>query len=273
MGRRGSCGGGGGVLRVARLGMQSYAAAHAIMEGVAAEITRQRGENEDTVIMVEHMPVYTLGKRGDESMDLPAGGRRALKATTGADVVDVGRGGRTTFHGPGQCVMYPVVDLRRRKIGARAYVETLEDAMLEAAARAGLRGAEARRPGAPGVYVGERKLGAVGVKISMGIATHGAAINVHTDLSYFDRIVPCGVDGMKATSLRNEIGTTAPSMEEVEDSLLAALARMLGYTSTFEVDVNSLASLRPRAENQKETRKDMDARESLFSSTTTTDFT
>ena len=104
----------GGVLRVARLGMQSYAAAHAIMEGIAGEL-RARG-CEDTLMMLQHMPVYTLGKRGDESLDLPVGGRRALKATTGADVVNVGRGGQTTFHGPGQCVLYPVVDLRRRKI-------------------------------------------------------------------------------------------------------------------------------------------------------------
>lgn len=257
--------GSGGVLRVARLGMQSYAAAHAIMEGIAQDLRAR--ECEDMLIMLQHTPVYTLGKRGDESLDLPAGGRRTLKASTGADVVDVGRGGQTTFHGPGQCVMYPVVDLRRRKLGARAYVETLEDAMLEAAARAGVHGAYARRPGAPGVYVDDRKLGAVGVKISMGVATHGAAINVHTDLSYFERIVPCGVDGMKATSLRHELGNAAPSIEEVEDSLLESLVCMLDYSSTWEVDVTAL---RPCTEGETRACTDVNVQGRRVSSTTTT---
>jgi len=110
----------------------------------------------------------------------------------GAEVHHTLRGGDVTFHGPGQLVGYPICDVRRLGCGARAYVEGLEDALVAAAARFGVAAA-GRVPSAPGVWVGARKLAAVGVRISGGVSSHGFALNVHTDLSFFDHIVPCGL--------------------------------------------------------------------------------
>ena len=233
---------GRGALRVARLGIVEYARAQEMMDGIAERMVRSRRAavgDEDTLLVLQHRPVYTLGKRGTEG-DLGVRGRARLRAETGADVVDAPRGGQVTFHGPGQSVLYPIVDLRRRvdgaALGARAYVEALEDVMIEAAEAAGLRGVEGRRPGAPGVYVGGRKLGAVGVKISHGVGTHGAAINVTTDLRYFDAIVPCGLEGVATTSIDAELGGGGRArVESVERALVAALVRLLRYDGAREV--------------------------------------
>ena len=244
---------GRGALRVVRLGLVEYARAQYIMERVAEGIVRSRGTGraggtlEDTLLVLQHRPVYTLGKRGKES-DLGEDGRARLRAETGAEVVDAPRGGQVTFHGPGQSVLYPIVDLRKKiavggpgsgctqTLGARAYVETLEDVMIEAASASGLKGVEGRRAGAPGVYVGGRKLGAVGVKISHGVSTHGAAINVTTDLRYFETIVPCGLEGVSTTSIAAELGDDARvCINDVEDALVSSLVRLLRYDEIREL--------------------------------------
>jgi lipoyl(octanoyl) transferase len=145
--------------------------------------------------------VYTVGKRCT-THNLIAG-PEALRAL-GAELHVTQRGGDVTFHGPGQLVGYPIVHVRRLGCGARAYVEGLEDALCAAAADFGVA-AVGRMPGAPGVWVagGERKLGAVGVRISSGVASHGFALNVSTDLSYFRHIVPCGI--------KDKVRVAAPS--------------------------------------------------------------
>lgn len=134
---------------------------------------------------------------------------QAVRAATGADIALIPRGGETTFHGPGQLVAYPILDLRSFGMGARAYVESLEDAMIAVAGAYGVA-ARGRVPGRTGVWVGERKLGAVGVRISRGTSSHGLALNVDTDLAAFAHIVPCGAPDKLATSLAREVGTTSP---------------------------------------------------------------
>lgn len=136
--------------------------------------------------------MFTVGKRGTVHNVLSSAS--ALRAL-GAEAHSAPRGGDATFHGPGQLVAYPVVRLRRLGVGARAYVEGLEDAVAAAARAFGVPTAAGRVPGAPGVWVADRKLAAVGVRISGGVATHGAALNVSTDLSWFNHVVPCGIVG------------------------------------------------------------------------------
>ena len=125
-------------------------------------------------------------------------------ASLGATVHKARRGGDVTFHGPGQHVVYPVVDLRASELGARAYVEGLEDVMIDAAASFGVR-ATGRVPEMTGVWARGKKLGAVGVQISRGVASHGFAFNRDVDLRWFDAIVPCGLRGKGVTTLRDEV--------------------------------------------------------------------
>ena len=135
------------------------------------------------------------------------------------------RGGNVTFHGPGQLVAYPILNLRGRDIGAASYVRALEAIMIEAVARFGVRGEVVR--GRPGVWVDGAKLAAVGVRVSRGISRHGLALNVSTDLEWFARIVPCGIPDIEATSLERLLGA-APAMREVEDALAQAFEREFG---------------------------------------------
>lgn len=145
----------------------------------------------------------------------------------GIPVVTIPRGGETTYHGPGQLVAYPILSLRGLSLGARAYVETLEDTIIAVAGAYGVA-ARGRVPGRTGVWVGERKLGAVGVRISYGTTSHGLALNVDTDLSAFDAIVPCGAPDKTVTSLAAQVGAKAPLGLTAPGALLTdALARKI----------------------------------------------
>ncbi|PSC75351.1 octanoyltransferase [Micractinium conductrix] len=162
---------------------------------------RRRGDIPDTLLQLEHSHVYTIGKRGgtdDFHTD-----EAALRAS-GAEVCTIPRGGETTYHGPGQLVLYPILSLRQLGLGARAYVEGLEDAMVAALGHYGVA-ARGRVPGKTGVWVGERKIGAIGVRISQGFTCHGLALNVATDLSHFAHIVPCGTPDKEVTSLHRQL--------------------------------------------------------------------
>lgn len=162
----------------------------------------------------------------------------------GAEVQVVPRGGETTYHGPGQLVAYPLLALRGRGLGARAYVEALEDAMVAVAGAYGVA-ARGRVPGRTGVWVGERKLGAVGVRISHGTTSHGLALNVDTDLAAFDPIVPCGAPDKAATSLAAEVRAASPlGLAAPAALLVAALTRGLhgGEVRRYE----RLATLSPQ---------------------------
>lgn len=216
---------------------------------------------------MQHAHTYTIGKRGSD-LDFLHGLSSAHAA--GAEVVNVPRGGETTYHGPGQLIAYPIVNLRHLRIGPRAYVEALEDIMIATAARYGIKAevsttiprpifflrqcsssfhscvrgvlAQGRLPGRTGVWVGERKLGAIGVAISGGVTRHGLALNVSTDLGAFRRIVACGDPDREATSLARELGGAAPPLAQVAEGLAETAAMRLGFSSVkWLPDVNTLA--------------------------------
>ncbi len=196
-----------------------------------AEAVRD-GARPEALAIVEHRPVYTVGARGGRTNLLAA--PAALEAR-GARVIDVDRGGDITFHGPGQLVVYPILDLRpaARAMHAGDYVRALERLVIEAVAALGVRGE--RVAGRPGVWARAQsgalpgaplaKLAAVGVRVDRGVTRHGLALNVTTDLRWFDAIVPCGIADAGVTSLERLLGE-APPFDATVDALLAAFGRL-----------------------------------------------
>jgi lipoyl(octanoyl) transferase len=198
-------------LRVRHLGRQPYVAVWRAMQAFAGA----RGEQtHDELWLLEHDPVYTLGR---------AGRPEHLLATGDLPVVHTDRGGQVTWHGPGQLVAYLLLDLRRAGLGVRALVECLEETVIEVLASAGVAGE--RRPGAPGVYVAGRKIAALGLRIRRHTSYHGVALNVHPDLAAFAAIDPCGYPGLEVTSLAR-LGVPW-SVEDAGARLAAILARRL----------------------------------------------
>lgn len=186
---------------------------------------RVAGEIEDTVILLEHEPVYTAGKR-TEPLDRPMG-------DPGAPVVDVDRGGKITWHGPGQLTFYPIVRLPD-PIDVVAFVRLLEEAMIGVLAEFGLTGV--RVEGRSGVWLvdgvrPDRKLVSVGLRVSQGVTMHGVQINCDCDLSWFDKIVPCGLKDVSSTSLSEELGRRV-RVREVLPLVEKHLAEQLGATET-----------------------------------------
>lgn len=167
------------------------------------------------LIFCEHPPVITMGKTGD-----PANLRSTPPelAKRGVTYVDTNRGGDITFHGPGQLVAYPVFDLENHFTDISRYMRTLEEAVIRTISSFGIKGH--RIPGLTGVWVGEkpRKICALGVKSSRWVTMHGLALNVNTDISYFDLIIPCGIDDKAVTSIQREIGREV-RMNEVKEQL------------------------------------------------------
>ena len=176
---------------------------------------RKRDEVPDTLVLLEHPPVYTVGRAAKDASNLGAG-EEYLKSL-GADVFWSDRGGDATFHGPGQLVGYPI--LRLKKPDTHKYLRDLEELVIRVLSEYGLRGG--RHPAYTGVWVGEKKIAAIGVKFSSGrITSHGFALNVKTDLSWFDRITPCGIREYGVTSLAREIGSDEVSLLEVEKRVI-----------------------------------------------------
>jgi lipoyl(octanoyl) transferase len=178
-----------------QLGQLPYAEALELQLRVRA--ARQADEIPDTLLLLEHPPVYTRGKR-TEAHDLPMGDD--WYAAQGIEVHDVDRGGRVTYHGPGQLVGYPIM----RISDVIDYVRTMERAVIAAL---GDEGVEARvREGLTGIWAEDEKIGSIGVHVSKGVTTHGFAVNVDNDLKPFEWIVPCGIDGVRMTSLLERTG-------------------------------------------------------------------
>ena len=174
-------------LRVRELGRAQYLDTWRAMQA----FTDQRGaDTPDELWVLEHEPVFTLGMNADPAH---------LLAPGDIPVVQVDRGGQVTYHGPGQLVVYPLIDLRRAGLGVRDLVTALEQAVIATAAVFGI--VAATRPGAPGVYVEGAKLASVGIRVRRGASYHGAAINVDMDLGPFSRINPCGFEGLAMTQL------------------------------------------------------------------------
>lgn len=208
------------LLWVADLGTVPYRPCWALQQRLLE--MRAQGHVGDLLLLVEHPPVITLGRRGtlqDVRVSLE------VLAAQGVEVIPVDRGGQATFHGPGQVVGYPIVDLRGRGLGPVAFVRALEDALIEALARLGVEGE--RTPGRTGVWVGREKVAAIGLRVSRGITMHGFALNVCTDLSWFSTIVPCGLPDAGVTSLERLLGCPV-DREEVKALVAHALASRLG---------------------------------------------
>jgi len=180
--------------------------------------TENRGdETADELWVLEHPPVYTLGVRSDP-------GHRP-GAASAIPIVRSNRGGEITYHGPGQAIIYTLVDLARRGLKVREFVRMLEQSVIDVLLEGGVTAT--RKPGAPGVYVGEAKVAALGLRVSRGRAYHGIALNVDMDLAPFLAIDPCGFPGLSVTQTR-DLGV-AGSPHKVGERLAATLARKLGH--------------------------------------------
>jgi len=182
-----------------------------------------RGESKDSVLFLEHPPAYTLGRRGNQNHLLISEER--LKAL-GALLYRVDRGGDITFHGPGQLVGYPILDLGELGLSVSGYVRGLEETLIRALTAFGVVGA--RLKGFPGVWVGNNKIAAIGVKInSRRITSHGFAFNVNNDLNFFSHIIPCGLEGKGVTSLSRLRGDDIRTQEVVQE-VVQAFGRVFG---------------------------------------------
>ena len=206
--------------QVRRSGRVGYRQAWALQRQLLA--ARRQRRIPDTLVLLSHPPVITMG-RGGRPEHL-VGSLRELSAR-GVEFVETDRGGDVTFHGPGQVVGYAIVDLTRRKRDLHRYLRDLEEVIVRAVAEFGIDAG--RVPGLTGVWVGDAKLAAIGVRVSRWITHHGFALNVDTDLSTFDLIVPCGITDKRVTSmeklLRRDIDRDA-----VEDALARSFSRVFG---------------------------------------------
>lgn len=211
--------------RVRRLGRQAYEPVWRAMQ----RFTDARGpDTEDELWVVEHPPVFTLGQAGKPEHVLAPGD---------IPVLQVDRGGQVTYHGPGQVVAYPLVDLRRLGLGVRELVCRIEAAVIEVLAGYGIRGE--RRDGAPGIYVDGAKVMALGLRVRRGCSFHGLAFNVAMDLEPFRRINPCGFTGLEVTSVLDLGGPGDP--DAVADAVVAALSRHLGLAARRVAELPDLA--------------------------------
>jgi lipoyl(octanoyl) transferase len=196
-------------------------------ERVAA---RKSGVIPDTLLLLEHPHVYTLGRNAKKENLLISVEQLAAR---GAQVFEIDRGGDVTYHGPGQLVGYPILDLAKHRRDIAWYMRSLEEVLLEVAGDYGIQ-AE-RLAGAPGVWVGNDKLAAMGVHISRWVTSHGFAFNVNTDLRYFDWIVPCGLHDKGVTSLQKLLGRPV-EMEEVAGRIVQHFGRVFELEMVEQVE-------------------------------------
>jgi lipoyl(octanoyl) transferase len=214
-------------VRIVRPGLVPYQQARALQKRL--ESARQADEIPDVLLLLEHPPVYTKGKRADPA-ELAMG--EDWYRMQGIEVCETDRGGRVTYHGPGQLVGYPIVSLKRYGDNVHEYVRKLERLMIGSLAAFGVE-AEVI-DGLTGVWVGGRppegrKIGSIGVHVSRGVTTHGFAVNVNNDLQPFEWIVPCGIEGVRMTSICRELGA-----EQDMDAYMEIVARH--FSEIFERD-------------------------------------
>lgn len=207
-------------IHVRKLGRLAYDRGLELQAQLVAQ--RQQGEIPDTLLLLEHDPVFTLGRNARAEHVLHSA--EALRQR-GFGVFETGRGGDVTYHGPGQIVGYPILDLSPDRQDVHRYVRDLEEAMIRACADFGV--AAGRVAGMTGTWVGGEKIGAIGVRIARWVTSHGFALNVGTDLSPFELIVPCGIRGHGVTSLERLLGRPVPT-GAVMDRLADHLAEILG---------------------------------------------
>ncbi len=204
-------------LDVVRLGRRKY---DEVWEKQKELVNQRRfGTVSDTLILVEHDPVYTLGKNSNENHLLQTRDRHV-------PVYQIERGGDVTFHGPGQLVGYPILDLHHHRLSVSWYMRTLEKVLIQTLGQFGI---EARsREGLTGVWVREEKIAALGVRLSRWISMHGFALNVNTDLKFFDGIIPCGIFEYDVTSMSQILGEEV-SLVEVEETLITIFRLLFSF--------------------------------------------
>ncbi len=200
-------------LNIRRLGRQPYLP---VWHAMSAFTDNRTATTVDELWLLEHDPVFTLGQAGKLEHVLAPGD---------IPVIPVDRGGQVTYHGPGQIVAYPLFDLRRVGVGVRDLVHGIEQVLIDTLAHWQIAGV--RHPGAPGVYVGAAKIGALGLRVRHGCSFHGLAFNVAMDLEPFQRINPCGYKGLAVTQMLDLGGPSA--LAEVEEVLVDAFCRRFGF--------------------------------------------
>ena len=213
------------------LGLLDYQAACDLQRCLHAQVVA--GELPDLLLLLEHPHVYTLGRRGQQSHILASG--EAL-TQLGVETHFTDRGGETTYHGPGQLVGYPIVNLRRWGGGVRKYVETLEQVLIGTLSEFGIAAHSEGKP--TGVWVGDAKIAAIGVRVSRSVTMHGFALNVCPDLSFFDHIVPCGMPGARVTSMAQELG-----QEIAVSDVIPAISQAFGCKFGIDVESSSVDAL------------------------------
>ena len=220
-------------IEVRKLGLVPYASTHLLQEELQQQ--RIRGEIPDTLLLLEHTPVITMGRAAKKEHLLLS--TEALTAR-GFEYAEVGRGGDVTYHGPGQLVAYPIFDLKPDRQDVRKFVWSLEEAMIRATRQWGIDAT--RIAGLNGTWVSgdsdltrpDRKIGAVGVRISRWVTMHGLALNVNTALDHFDAIIPCGIRDKAVTSMKQELGRDV-NLAEVGNALAHELATL--HDATLEL--------------------------------------
>jgi lipoyl(octanoyl) transferase len=199
---------------------------------------RRSGEIGDRLLLLEHPHVITLGSSASaEHVLVDAAARERL----GITIHEVGRGGDVTYHGPGQLVGYPILDLKPDRKDLHRYLRDIEESLIHALESLGVRGGE-RRPGMTGVWLPTGKVAAIGIRVSSGwITSHGFALNVSTDLAYFNTIIPCGIESEAVTSLERILGV-AVSMESVEVAIIQAFETVFAYASGSPASQSAVSS-------------------------------
>ena len=191
--------------QVQDLKKKNYQETLIIQEGLREQVLKNPGD--EFIVLVEHDHVYTLGKNANSSNIL----------NKACDIIQTDRGGDVTYHGPGQLVAYPIINLKMRKIGVKSYVEMVEKLISDTLIHFGL---ESHVPfKETGVWVKDRKIASIGIHVSRGVTMHGLAININTDLSYFENIISCGIEGVKMTTLDKELGKKI-AMNDIKKQLI-----------------------------------------------------
>jgi lipoyl(octanoyl) transferase len=205
---------------IRRLGRVDYGSALALQKHLVEQ--RKAGAIPDQLLLLEHPPVITLGVKTRNDRSHVVATPEVLE-DEGVAVFESGRGGDVTYHGPGQLVGYPILDLTPDRCDVHRYVRDLEEVLIRAVARFGI--VSGRLPGLTGTWVGDRKLAAIGVRIARWVTSHGFALNVSTNLSHFGLIVPCGITDKGVTSIVELTGNSVP-MSDVEDRVAEAFCEV-----------------------------------------------
>ena len=213
------------------LGLLDYQAAYDLQRRLHAQVVA--GKLPELLLLLEHPHVYTLGRRGQQSHILASD--EAL-TQLGVETHFIDRGGETTYHGPGQLVGYPIVNLRRWGGGVRKYVETLEQVLIGTLSEFGIATHSEGKP--TGVWVGDAKIAAIGVRVSRSVTMHGFALNVCPDLSFFDHIVPCGMPGARVTSMAQELG-----QEIAVSDVIPVISQSFGGEFGLDIEWSSVDAL------------------------------